>query len=165
MEIAKIEPQIMQMTLEKASKLDLIRHFSNLTMDKLVKKSYTSIGSLKKAYSLEQIEKVIKILLNDLSASFGGSLNTDQIEELAVELTSNILINLSLEDVYFTCRQIKISKNYHKLNVNIVLMAFEEHLSKRSEAYYEWNISKAPDAAGDVKRLAAPKNIKEIINQ
>ncbi len=141
-EIVKVKPQIMLMSLEGTSKIELIRKFSNLSLEKIITNEYPAIGTLKKTYGADKTEKVIMVLLADLSASFSDELSKEQIEELAVEISSSHLVNLSLEDVFMVCRNIKTSKNFGKLNVNKVLNAFETHFNKRSEAFYQHNLNK-----------------------
>ncbi|GEM_PF-5072947 len=162
-ELVKVKPQIMLMTLEGASKLDLIRQFSNLTLAKIVENQYPNIAQLGKTYTLAKTESIIQVLLLDLSSSFGDELTIEQVEELSVELTSNLLVNLSLEDVYLVCRQIKATKNFGKLNVNKILNAFEEHFNSRISAFYNYNLNQEPkkELGG---RINAPQNFKQLLS-
>ncbi|MBN2668766.1 MAG: hypothetical protein JXR60_06010 [Bacteroidales bacterium] len=129
------------MRLEGASKVDLIRQFSSLSLDKIVKTGYPSIGSLKKVYGEEKAEKVTAMVLADLSHSFNNELSPEHIQEITAEISSSLMANISIEDVYLVCRKIKRSKNYGKLNVNKILLSLEEHFENRCEAVLQHNIN------------------------
>ncbi len=131
----------MQMALEKASNIDLIRSFANLTIDKIVETAYPSFGALTKEYGLEKVEKVTSMLFLDLSATFNDELSPEQAQELSVEISSGILRNMSLEDIYLVCRKIKKTRNHKKMNVNFVLMALEQHFDDKCEAVLKYNIN------------------------
>lgn len=164
----------MQMILEKASKTDLIRNFSNLTLDKIVQNKYPAVGQLKREYGAEKVEKCVAIIVLDLSASFNGELSQEEAFEVAAEVSSSLLGNLSLEDVYFVCRQIKTSDNYGKLNVNKVLKTLKKHLNERSNkvatANYNDHLSRkvpadrssADQEFKDEMRRAQLKHLKTI---
>jgi len=131
----------MQMALEKASKIDLIRNFANLTVEKIAKVGYPSFGTLTKVHGLEKVEKVTSMLFLDLSATFNDDLSPEQVEEITAEISSSLMRNVSLEDIYLVCRKIKKSKNYGKLNVNKVLISLEEHFENKCEAVLQHNIN------------------------
>ncbi len=99
----------MQMALEKASKIDLIRNFANLTVEKIAKVGYPSFGALTKVHGLEKVEKVTSMLFLDLSATFNDDLSPEQVEEITAEISSSLMRNVSLEDIYLVCRKIKKS--------------------------------------------------------
>ncbi len=86
----------MQMILDKASKPDMIRVFGKLTLDHIVREKYPSVGILSRSFGLEKTEKVMGIILHDLSSSFDGALGQDQVQEICAEISSSILRNLSL---------------------------------------------------------------------
>ncbi len=131
----------MQMILDKASKTDMIRTFSQLTLDHIVQEKYPSVGMLSRAYDLEKTEKIISIILHDLSSSFDGILDKNQIKEICAEISSSILCNLSLEDVYLVCRTIKLSDHYGKLNINKVMKALNQHMDNKSTMTYEYYLN------------------------
>ncbi len=81
------------------------------------------------------------IMLHDLSSSFDGALDQDQVQEICVEISSSILRNLSLEDVYLFCRSIKLSDHYGKLNVNKGMIAMKRHLEDRCNATYQHHLN------------------------
>ena len=132
----------MQMILGKASKTDMIRVFGQLPLDRIVQGDYPSVGKLSRSFGLEKAEKAIGILLYDLSSSFDGALDKDQVQEICAEISSSVLRNLSLEDVYLVCRRIKHSNQYGKLSTNKVLAALSQHLDERSNAAYTYNLNK-----------------------
>lgn len=131
----------MQMTLEKVSKVAIIRKFSGLTLNNIFENKYPSLVTLKKQYSLEKLEKVMSILLHDLSLSFNGELTKEDVEEVCAEINSSSLKNLTLEDIYLVCRNIKLSNNYGKLNVNKIMTELIKHQDNRFKAaeHYSYN--------------------------
>lgn len=131
----------MQMTLEKASKVDLIRAFGNLSVEQIVKDQYPSVGSLSRIHSPEKVEQVMAIMLADLSASFDGALTGEAIQEICAEINSGLLRNLSLEDVYYTCRTIKFSDQYGKLNLNKVLRSLQNQMDARTDFIAQKNLN------------------------
>ncbi len=131
----------MQMILDKASKIEMIRVFSKLTLDRIVQEKYPSIGTLSRTFGLEKTEKMMGIILHDLSSSFDGVLDKSQVQEICAEISSSVLRNLSLEDVYLVCRNIKLSDHYGKLNINKVLKTLNKHMDDRSNIAYEYNLN------------------------
>lgn len=131
----------MQMILDNKSKLDLIRTFSKLTPKLILENKYPSLSKLRRQYDAEKIETATKILLFELSSSLKGELNEEEIEELNVELNSGYLLNLSLEDIYYTLRQIKRSNNTRKLSVSKVLNAIETQFENRSKLGAELSLN------------------------
>jgi hypothetical protein len=130
------------MILEGASKTSLIRAFSKLTLHQIIESKYPSIARVTKLNGIEKVEKVVALLLFDLSASFSGELNKDSVEELTIEISSSHLKTLSFEDLYLAFRDLKKAKNFGKLNVNKVLKALDDHQEKRSDTAYEINYNK-----------------------
>ena len=129
----------MEMILGKASKMDLIRSFNTLTLKKTVSGIYPTISHLKRQKGAEQTEKVLQIMIADLSASFGGALEEDDIEEIAISITTGILKNMTLEDVFIVSRDIKKSPSFGKMNLNKVMVALEDHLNKRIQLIADIN--------------------------
>lgn len=121
----------MQMTLEKASKVEMIRAFGGLSLSKIVENKYPSVGALKKDHGLEEVEKVMSIIFQDLSESFEGTLSLEDSQEISAEISSTILCNLSLEDIYLTCRKLKMADKIYKLNLNKVMNALKKHLEEK----------------------------------
>jgi hypothetical protein len=123
-----------QMITAKTSKLELIRSFSSLTLTNIVKESYPSIGELARRHGNEKIEKCVCVLVADLNEAFSGELTTSNIEEIAVEATSGLLKNHSLESIYWTFKNLKTADIYGKLTVNKVLKAIMESFDQISNA-------------------------------
>jgi glucose-6-phosphate 1-dehydrogenase len=128
------------MILDKASNIALIREFGSLTTKKILESNPPAVAKLKRQYGIKKTESVIGALLSDLSQSFDGSLEREEIEEIAAEITSSRLSNLSMEEVYMACRRIKMAdNNFSKLNVNKVLKVMERQLRDRIEAFGLYN--------------------------
>lgn len=122
----------MQMLLEKASKTDLVRQFNSITLPAILEGSYPVIGGLKREHGLEKVEKVVKIMVLDLSTAFGDELNA-VADELAIEIAS-LHYNLTLEDLYLVFKQLKATPIYGKMTQNKVLVAIDKHWNERMEA-------------------------------
>ena len=121
----------MQMILGKASKTEMIRSFSNLSVNKILDNNYPSLSKLKREHGIEKTEKAIAVVVADLGQSFEGALNPEAIEEICVEISSSFLSNMSLEDVYLCCRDIKLSNTYGKLTINKVMNHLNKHMDER----------------------------------
>lgn len=121
------------MKLGGSTKIDLIRKFSILTPELIVKNQYPAICTLCRSHSQEQVEEILILLVDDLSKSFDSALDGESIKEVAIEISSSTFRNLSLEDIFYAFRQIKMAKNYGKLNLNKILKSLQEQLNKRSE--------------------------------
>jgi hypothetical protein len=145
------------MTLDKKSKLDLIRAFSSLTLEKILQANYPTLGSLKRAYGDEKVETVVSIILHDLSSSFKGVFNESDVTELTAEIANTVYRNLSLEDVYMVCYQLKRSYLHGKLDQNKFLNAIDKHFNNRLEAIERKNYNEhlATKTTGD-KRSGDP---------
>lgn len=124
------------MILEKASNIQLIRAFGSLTVQKVVQTNPPALAKLKTIHGIEKTEAVIAVILSDLSASFDGTLDKESVEEIAVELTSSKLQNLSMEEVFIACRNLKnADNNFSKLTVNKVLATMNKQLKERVTAF------------------------------
>lgn len=132
---------MLPMILGKASKVQLIRAFGNLSMKQIVEESFPSVAALSREHGQETIEKAMSIVLLDLSESFDGELSKDAAEEICAEINSSMLRNLSLEDIYLVCRDIKLNTTY-KLTVNRVLKQMSKHFEERCEAAARHNDNK-----------------------
>lgn len=152
----------MQLSLEKASKFDMIRVFSNLTLSTIVENKYPTVGSLLRNYGTEKVEKVVSIMLNDLSESFKGVLNTTDVEELTVEITSSIYRNLSLEDIYLVCRNVKKSKLHGKLDQNKFLNALDNHLNERTDKIAQKSLNTHLSTKETVGKRSSETNLKSM---
>lgn len=123
-----------QMISEKASKLELIQRFGHLTLKEIVNQEYPSIGLLERAHGDEKISKAIAVIVADLSSSFSGDLNKDEIIEIATEIRCGLTRNITLEGLYLLCSELKRS-SIMKLKVNHVLKAVEAHLNEQSNQH------------------------------
>jgi hypothetical protein len=130
------------MILEKSSKIDLIRSFGKLTLSRIVEEKYPSISSLEKVYEPDKIEKICMILVSDLSGSFDDELSDNEVQEIAVEINSTMLRNLSLEDLYLAFKELKSSEIYGRLTVNKTLKHLKKYMERKLDAVYEKNYNR-----------------------
>ena len=151
---------MMHMILEKTSKIDMIRAFGSLSLPVIIKSDFPSVKKLEMEHGLEKVEKVLAVMFHDLSSSFNGDLDRDAVEELCAEITSTSTRNLSMEDVYLVCRNITKAKNYKKLDLNIVMLALEDHLNTRSNLIYEANLNDHLSKKNSYNPLIAPRDIR-----
>ena len=117
----------------KASKLDLIEHFASLTLAGILQEKYPTIGRLEMLHGKEVITKVMSVIVADLSASFGGDLKLEEIQEVVTEIRSGLCRNVTLEGLYMTCSKIKRTSTF-KLKVPTILKALDEHLEEQTKA-------------------------------
>lgn len=157
----------MPMILEKASKIDLIRSFGKLTLHQILAEKYPSIGQLKQSYGQETTEKAVAVIIADLSTSFDGALQKDDILELVAEISCTYLRNLSLEDLFFLCRNIKGSKIYGKFGVNTVLQAMNGYWDKRCDESAKLSLNKhySQQFTDDRKSITQLKTEKDAFKQ
>lgn len=126
------------MILEGASKYDLIEQYSGLTLPVIVKEKYSSIATLTRTEGKEPVQKAMAVLVSDLNTSFGGDMSKEEIIEVVVEVQSGICNNLSLEDLYLICSQLKRNHTF-KLKVPVILKAVEQHLEERTQLIMQIN--------------------------
>ena len=136
----KHKPTVMQMMLEKASKADLIRQFNTINLPAILEGNYPLIAGLKRQHGLAKVEKIVKIMVLDLSTAFGEELNT-VADELAVEIAS-LHYNLTLEDIFLVFKQLKTTPIYGKINQNKVLTALNDYWEERMEKVEKINLNK-----------------------
>lgn len=129
----------MEMISEKASKVDLIRSFNNLTLAKTVSGHYPTISQINKEHGVEKTETLLQIIVSDLSASFNGDLSIEDSKEISATINTGILKNMTLEDVYLVCQQIKRTPSYGKLTLNKVMVALDKHIDERLNLIAEKN--------------------------
>ncbi len=121
----------MKMVIAGASNVDMIRQFGKISIHQIVSSKFPKIGELRRVQGLKKTESAIGILLSQLSRSFDNALSRDDIMELCAEITSSHLLSLTLEDIFFVCRNIKRTNQFGKLNLNKVLSALDKHLNER----------------------------------
>lgn len=129
------------MICAKASKFDLIEQYSNLTLSTIVSEKYPSICSLERMHGKESIQKVMSVIIADLSSSFQGDLNMEEIQEVVVEIRSSLTKNITLEGLFLTCSQLKRTTTF-KLKIPTVLKAVNEHLEEQTQAVMSANYNK-----------------------
>ncbi|MCO5230162.1 MAG: hypothetical protein M9958_03300 [Chitinophagales bacterium] len=158
-QIVKAKPTVYQMILEGASKYDLIEQYSKLTLSDIVQANYASIGALTRSQGKEQVRKVMAVLVSDLNTSFGGDMSKDEIIEAVYEIQNGISSNLSLEDLFLICSQLKRSHTY-KLKVPIILKAVEQHLEERTQLIMQNNYN----AHLSTKHNEDRKSMQNVVN-
>jgi len=117
------------MISEKTSKIELIERFGSLTVKKIVNESYPTIGALEREYGKESLTSAIGVIISDISLSFNSELNANDILEVAAEIRSSILRNVTLEGVYLACSDLKRESIVGRLNVSKLLKAMHKHLN------------------------------------
>lgn len=127
-----------QMILEKASKFDLIERYASLTINDIIQQKCPSIGSLERIHGKEATSKVMSVIIADLSSTFQGDLNIEEIQEVVTEIRSGFSRNISLEGLYIISSQLKRSKTY-KLRINNILKAIDDHIEEYSKAVTKAN--------------------------
>jgi hypothetical protein len=133
------KPFLFHDLMNKTKKTELIRKYNSLTLDKIIKHGYPSIGSLQHQHSVSTIEIVTGILINDLSESFGKDLKDAHIEELSIEINNSIYRNLSFEELYIAFNGLKKSNVIGKLTINKVLRHLEEFMEVRTNLFMTHN--------------------------
>lgn len=131
----------MEAIIEQSSKTELIKSFSTLSLEKIVKEKMPSIGLLAKVHGEEVIENAVGVLISDLNESFDKNLSRNEIEEIIAEVTSGFSRNLTLEGIYLTCREIKYKNDTIKITVNKVLKALANHQNSLMECAMRINYS------------------------
>lgn len=166
-QIEKHKPTVMQMFLEKASKTDLMRTFNALSIEKIISDGYPSLGALNRTYGVDKTEKVLTVLVLDLTTAFEGEL-VKQAEELAFEISTQHR-NLCLEDIYLVFKQLKSTPIYGKLTQNKVLVAlnnhFDDKINKADRISYEKHLATKQPFGERTNKMSEIAKHKEAFNQ
>jgi hypothetical protein len=142
----------------------MIRSYGLLTTSQIIAHEFPPISSLMKQYEPRTIEKCICVLVSDLSASFKGELSKDDVEEVAVELMSTYLRNVTLEGIFVTCRKIKHTKIHGRLSVNKVLTELKAHFEDMSSQILLKNQNEHLSRKFDAPRMSVERNIKDMLS-
>ncbi len=140
----KASKQVLQSLLEKASKKELIRSFNGLTIEKIIESKPTSLGQIQKDYTQDKAEHLTMILVADFALAFKDDLSKYDFEEIVLELNNSLLRNLSLEDVYLCLKELKSVKMYGKVNVNQILVHFNEYSERKQLKFAEYSQRNIP---------------------
>ena len=138
----KKEKLLLEAIIEKSSKIELIKSFSSLSLDKIVKETKPSIGMLAKQYGEEVIQNAVGVVISDLNESFNGDLSKNNIQELIAELTTGFNRNITLEGIFITCRELKYKNDTMKITLNKLLKAFANHQEEVMQLAMKHNYSK-----------------------
>lgn len=153
-----------------ATKTDILQQCGHLRLPVLAKEPKPTLGALCRELGAQASRDCVAVLLADLSKSFHGELDKDDIMDIVEELHHGLFINMSLELIYLTCRKIKISNNYGKLTPNKVLSAMNDHLQELSNVISNENYNKhlstkftqERNAEKLEKRIAAQRKVVKI---
>ncbi|MBA3901484.1 MAG: hypothetical protein H0X62_14985 [Bacteroidetes bacterium] len=128
-----MESQILQKILDKASNVEIIRAYGNLTIQQVLDGAFPSLARLKIEKGIEMTEKALAVLLADASKAFDNQFKVDVALELAAEITSTVG-HLSLEDCFIALRELKQKDKIYKLTPNNVLVHFKDYSERRIKA-------------------------------
>lgn len=117
-----------------SKRLDIVRTFGSYSLQRIINDRPPTIGELQKIHGSEKVETALAIVVHDLGLTFDGEISKDQALEIATEISSTILRNVTLEGVFVTCQEIKRSDVFGKLNINKILKAMHKHLEEQCEA-------------------------------
>ncbi|MCZ2393400.1 MAG: hypothetical protein LC105_06070 [Chitinophagales bacterium] len=129
------------MISERASKLQLIEQYASLTLSKIIDNAYPSVAVLARMHGKDKVDNAMAVIISDLNTSYGGDMDKEAILETVVEIRSGITCNLSLEDLYLICSQLKKSNTF-KLKVPAILKAVHQHLDEKTDRIVEINYNK-----------------------
>lgn len=137
-QITKASPSLYQRICDKASKIELIEQYANLSLPKIIEDKCPSIAALEKAYGKETTVKVMAVIIADLNTSCSGELNKDDIIEVVTEIRSSITRSITLEGLYLICSKLKRTSTY-KLTIPAILKAVEAHLEDQTQLVMKKN--------------------------
>lgn len=131
------------MISDKDSKrLDIIRVFGSYGLKRIVEDRPPCIGELARVHGQEKAELAVAIVIHDLGLSFDGDISKEQASEIAAEVSSGLMRNITLEGVFATCQEIKRSDVYGKLTPNKILKALNKHLEEYCESIANANYNR-----------------------
>jgi len=161
--------QFVAIATSKKGKIQLIKHYSSLTLPKIISEKYPTISEVKRQLGEAKVNKAISVLLEDLNQSFKSKITPIDQEEIATELQYSIYKNLSLEDVYFALRTLKIEKiQLRNLNVNMIMATIKQHFDKKTRMIIKHNENQALNHRVEAQkvfgkeRTSEAKSIKQI---
>ncbi|TNE29187.1 MAG: hypothetical protein EP346_06915 [Bacteroidetes bacterium] len=128
--------------LGEATKADIAKEFSSLTLERVAENKYPSLTRIKHDQGVDKPGRALAILIIEASTSFGDEvLDKDTALEVAYEVISNVGM-LSLEDCYVCLREMKSEKQFGKLNANKVLVKFKDYAERKMAHHERMSISK-----------------------
>lgn len=151
----------------KASKVELLKAYGDLTLEKVATMKPMSLAQMAKVEEPEVCMKYVAVIVADLSQFFNGDLEREDIEEVAAEVQFSMLKNLTLEDVYVACMRIKRSKVSYKLTANEVLRQLNAYMDERCTYIANLNLSghfseQYREESNSEKRAKKEKETKRI---
>lgn len=136
---AQEQPTMLQMILDRSSKIELIRTFNTLTVKKIIETAPPSLGMIEKEHGFEKMTACVGVLISDLNTSFEGSLSKDAIEEIIAEATTGLMKNHSLETLFLACKKLKEDDRIYKLTLNKVVKAIRKGFDEYQNTLIETN--------------------------
>jgi hypothetical protein len=121
---------MMPMICAAASRAELVRHFANLTPEKVIENGYPSLARLKREHTIETVEAVVALLIVEGTAAFEKAIAKADAEELAAEICATYYC-LTVEDCFVVMQRLRKAKLYGKLDPNKVLIAFDDYFNER----------------------------------
>ena len=157
------ESQMMRMISAGASRIELVRHFGSLTPERVLQQGYTTLASLKRDNSIEDVERALAIMLIDTSRSFGDPLDKDTALEIAAEIHTRYYY-MALEECYIVLGRMKSKTMYGKVTANNYLAEMSQYDKERLKMADEmsYNQHLATSDAG-TNRGCNTATIKEIM--
>lgn len=119
---------LMEMVAAKASRLDIVKHFSKMTMFDIIRnKEKKGFRQLTKKHGEEKVINAIALLLRDTSNNYDKVWSKDKCQECAIDLYYSEYYYLSLEDLFVLLKEVKENESF------FTLPNFKKHLAKYAE--------------------------------
>ncbi len=122
-----------------ASNRDLIKAFSKLTPEKILRGNFPCMSKLKKEEGEQKLTDALAIIIVEASLSFGEGMNETRALDLATEILTDYYY-LTLEDCFIVLNRLKRTKVF-KFTINVVLTAFEKYDQERFKIIDDNNYS------------------------
>ena len=148
----------------KTPKHLLLKKYSNLSLLNNVKNKYPSIKRLIKEINEEEVIRAISILIADVNIVFSGDLSKEQIIDIAYEISTGFLNNLSLEDLFVVVKRVK-HKDFYKLKPNFILNECQRYIEEKMATHAQFSVSQHQQTKTmfDSPRLSESRKTKQII--
>jgi hypothetical protein len=121
--------EMLPMILGKASNLELVRAYGQLTIAKILDARPASIARLKNEHGEEKVQKAMAVLVADASKAFGDALPQGTALEYAGELV-HLVPHLTFEDCFLALQELKKGKVF-KYSLNTILSHLNDYTERR----------------------------------
>jgi len=122
-----------------SKRLDLVRTFGSYSLQRIIEDRPPCVGELARIHGQDKVDLAVAVVVHDLGLFFDGEISKDQALEIAAEVSSGLLRNLTLEGIFTTCQEIKRSDVFGKLTSNKIMKALNKHLEDYSESVSQAN--------------------------